>query len=153
MGDKVKIKESGLVGEVTRITQKQIFISIGNISTRTAPDKVEKISSGEFRKAAEPPRPAVRYEDPAIRERRLNFKMEIDIRGERLADALSIVTRYIDDAIMIGVPAVRILHGKGTGVLREEIQKYLKTVPGVASVKDEDVRFGGSGITVVTFDD
>ena len=153
VGDKVKIKESGLVGEVTRITQKQIFISIGNISTRTVPDKVEKISSGEFRKAAEPPRPAVRYEDPAIRERRLNFKMEIDIRGERLADALSIVTRYIDDAIMIGVPAVRILHGKGTGVLREEIQKYLKTVPGVASVKDEDVRFGGSGITVVTFDD
>ena len=87
-----------------------------------------------------------------MRERRLNFKSEIDLRGERVAEALSAVVNYIDDAIMLGVPSVRILHGKGTGALREEIQKYLKTVPGVSSVKDEDIRFGGSGITVVTFD-
>lgn len=70
-----------------------------------------------------------------------------------MSDAINIVTHYIDDAIMLGVSSVRILHGKGTGALREEIQKYLKTVPGVASVKDEDIRFGGSGITVVKFDD
>lgn len=152
VGDKVRLKESGLVGEVTRISAKQIFISVGNISTRTSPDKIEKISSGEFKKSAAPPRPAARYEDPSIRERRLNFKMEIDVRGERVNDALAIVMHYIDDAIMLGVPSVRILHGKGTGALREEIQKYLKTVPGISSVKDEDIRFGGSGITVVTFD-
>lgn len=79
--------------------------------------------------------------------------MELDVRGERVSDAINIVTHYIDDAIMLGVSSVRILHGKGTGALREEIQKYLKTVPGVASVKDEDIRFGGSGITVVKFDD
>ena len=152
VGDKVRLKESGLVGEVTKISAKQVFISVGNISTRTSPGKIEKISSGEFKKSAAPPRPAARYEDPSIRERRLNFKMEIDVRGERVNDALAIVMHYIDDAIMLGVPSVRILHGKGTGALREEIQKYLKTVPGISSVKDEDIRFGGSGITVVTFD-
>lgn len=152
VGDKVRLKDSGLVGEVVRVSPKQVFVSVGNISTRVAPDKVEKISSGEFRKSAVQPVQTVRREDPALRERRLNFKSEIDLRGERVAEALSAVVNYIDDAIMLGVPSVRILHGKGTGALREEIQKYLKTVPGVSSVKDEDIRFGGSGITVVTFD-
>ena len=78
--------------------------------------------------------------------------MEIDVRGERVNDALAIVMHYIDDAIMLGVPSVRILHGQGTGALREEIQKYLKTVPGISSVKDEDIRFGGFRVTIVTFD-
>ena len=59
---------------------------------------------------------------------------------------------YIDDAIMVGVPSVRIIHGKGTGALHEEIQKYLRTVPGIKSVSDEDVRHGGSGVTLVGFD-
>ena len=59
---------------------------------------------------------------------------------------------YIDDAIMLGVGQVRIIHGKGTGVLHEEIQKYLRTVPGVARVSDEDVRIGGAGVTIVTLE-
>lgn len=78
--------------------------------------------------------------------------MELDIRGERVNDALEIVTKYIDDAIMLGVPSVRIITGKGTGALREEIQKYIRTVPGVASVRDEQIQYGGTGVTVVTFD-
>ena len=67
-------------------------------------------------------------------------------------DAIEIVMKYVDDALMLGVPSVRILHGKGTGALREEIQKYLRTVPGVVSVADEHVQFGGSGVTVVKFE-
>ncbi len=74
------------------------------------------------------------------------------MRGERVNDALEIVMRYIDDAIMLGVPSVRILHGKGTGALREEIQKYVRTVPGVSSAQDEHIQLGGSGVTVVKFD-
>ena len=70
------------------------------------------------------------------------------MRGERLGDALDIVTHFIDDAIMLGVGSVRIIHGKGTGVLREEIQKYLRTIPGL-TVSDEDVRIGGTGVTLV----
>ena len=57
---------------------------------------------------------------------------------------------YIDDAIMLNIGSVRIIHGKGTGALRDELQKYLRTIPGVTSVRDEQVQFGGSGVTIVT---
>ena len=97
-------------------------------------------------------KPARSYEDSSIRDRKLKFSPEQDIRGERLSDALDIVTHYVDDAIMLSIGTVRIIHGKGTGVLHEEIQKYLRTVPGVASVRDEDIRNGGSGVTIVTLD-
>jgi DNA mismatch repair protein MutS2 len=90
--------------------------------------------------------------DTAMTERKARFKLELDVRGERVNDALEIVMRYIDDAIMLGVPSVRILHGKGTGALREEIQKYVRTVPGVTSASDEHIQFGGSGVTVVKFE-
>ena len=86
--------------------------------------------------------------DRSLTDRRLNFSPELDIRGERLSDALNIVTRYIDDAVMLNMGSVRIIHGKGSGVLREEIQKYLRSIPGL-SVSDEDIRNGGTGVTIV----
>ena len=89
--------------------------------------------------------------DSSISARKLNFSPELDVRGERLNDALDKVTRYVDDAIMLGIPSVRIIHGKGTGVLREEIQKMLRTMSGVESVSDEHIQFGGTGVTIVSF--
>ena len=88
----------------------------------------------------------------SISERRLNFKPTIDVRGQRADEALENVSRFVDDAIMVGVGEVKILHGKGNGILKEEIRKYLKVVPGVLSVKDEVLELGGSGITVVKLD-
>ena len=90
--------------------------------------------------------------DISISSRKLNFSPEIDIRGQRLQEALDTVTHYIDDAIMLGMGEVRIIHGKGTGVLHQEIQKYLRTIRGISSVTDEDVRIGGSGVTIVRFE-
>ena len=149
VGEKVRIKENGLVGEVAKISNKSVTVIVGNITSTMAPSRVERISSNEFREASRklfaPPQQRV---DSAITERKLAFKPELDIRGERLADALDIVTHFIDDAIMLGVGSVRIIHGKGTGVLREEIQKYLRTIPGL-TVSDEDVRIGGTGVTIV----
>ncbi len=149
VGEKVRIKNNGLVGEVARISNKSVTVIVGNISSTMAPDRVERISSNEFREASRKAfKPAEQKVDSAITERRLNFSPELDIRGERLADALDIVTHYIDDAVMLNIGTVRIIHGKGSGVLREEIQKYLRTIPGV-SVSDEDVRNGGTGVTIV----
>jgi len=152
IGEKVKVVSSGMVGEVSKVSSKSVTLIIGNISSTMSPSAVVRISSNEFKEASRKTfeRPRQRY-DAAISERRLAFKPELDVRGERLADALDIVMHYVDDAIMVGVPSVRIVHGKGTGALHEEIQKYLRTVPGVATVADEDVRHGGSGVTVVTF--
>ena len=128
-----------------------VTLIIGNISSTMSPEKVERISSNEFREATRRTFGApVQKVDSSITERKLNFSPELDIRGERLADAMNTVMHYIDDAIMLNVGMVRIIHGKGTGVLREEIQKYLRTIPGL-SVSDEDIRNGGTGVTIVKF--
>lgn len=153
-GEKVRVKSNGLVGEVVKVSPKAVMLIIGNISSKMPLDKVERITSNEYKNALkETARPAPSMKiDSSITERKLNFSTEIDIRGERLNDAIEKVTRYVDDAIMMNVSSVRIIHGKGTGVLRDEIQKYLRTVPGVASVKDEHIQFGGTGVSVVTFE-
>ena len=84
-----------------------------------------------------------------MREKQLNFKREIDVRGMRADEAIQAVTYFIDDAIQFNQKEVRILHGTGTGALRQAIRQYLDTVPGVAGYHDEHVQFGGAGITVV----
>ena len=151
-GEKVRIKENGMVGEVSKVSAKAVTLIVGNISTKLPMDKVERISSNEYKAAVKDiAKPVQRKEDPGITARKLNFRTELDIRGERLSDALDIVTHYIDDAMMLGMGSVRIIHGKGTGVLREEIQKYLRTIPGVRC-RDEQIQFGGSGVTVVEFE-
>ena len=153
-GEKVRVKDNGMVGEVVKVSAKAVVVTIGNISSKMPLDKVERITSNEFKSAVkENARPvsAVRV-DSSLTERKLNFSTELDVRGARLNDAVETVTRYIDDAIMLNVSSVRIIHGKGTGVLRDELQKLIRTMPGVASAKDEHIQFGGSGVTVVTFD-
>jgi len=149
VGSKVKIKGSDLIGEVMQISEKWINISVGDIISKVKNDSVEVISNKEFENACKSVYKQLIHNSLEIDERKLNFKTEIDVRGERLNDALDIVARYIDDAELVGASKVRILHGKGTGVLKEEIRKFLKTIPAVQSCTDEDVRFGGSGITIV----
>ena len=153
-GEKVRVKENGMVGEVTKVSAKAVVVAIGNISSKMPLDKVERITSNEYKTAVrETSRPVTAIKvDTSISERKLNFKTEIDIRGARLNEAVETVTRYIDDAIMLNISSVRIIHGKGMGVLRDELQKLIRTIPGVASVKDEHIQFGGSGVTIVTFD-
>ena len=153
VGEKVRIKDNGMVGEVSKLSNKAVTVIIGNISSKMPIDRVERISSNEFKAAVkETFKPVMQKVDAGIQERKLGFRMELDVRGERLNDALDIVTHYIDDAIMLDIPSVRIIHGKGTGVLREEIQKYLRTIPGISSVRDEHIQQGGSGVSVVEFD-
>ena len=153
IGEKVRVKENGMVGEVSRLSGKAVTVIIGNISSKMPLDKVERISSNEYKDAVKQTVKLVYQKmDAGIQSRKLNFSPELDVRGERLSDAMGIVMHYVDDAMMVGVPSVRIIHGKGTGVLREEIQKYLRTVPGVASVSDEHIQFGGSGVTIIKFE-
>ena len=153
-GEKVRVKTNGMVGEVVKVSAKAIVVTIGNISSKMPLDKVERITSNEFKNAVkEVARPVSSTRiDSSLTERKLNFSTELDVRGERLNDAIEKVTHYIDDALMLNVSSVRIIHGKGTGVLRDELQKLIRTMPGVASAKDEHIQFGGSGVTVVTFE-
>lgn len=153
-GEKVRIKENGMVGEVAKVSANSIVVIIGNISSKMSPNKVERITANEFKTVVkENARPvsAVKI-DSSISERKLNFSTELDVRGERVSDAIEKVMRYVDDAIMLNISSVRIIHGKGTGALRDELQRFLRTMPGVAAVKDEHIQFGGTGVTIVTFE-
>ena len=151
VGEKVRVKSNGMMGEVAKVSAKAITVIVGNVSTKMAPDRVERVTSNEFREAqrkADKPRQVV---DASIAKRRAEFRTELDVRGQRVNEALDNVVRYVDDALMLDVESVRILHGKGTGALREEIQKFVRTIPGVVSVQDEHIQFGGSGVSVVKF--
>jgi DNA mismatch repair protein MutS2 len=115
-------------------------------------DRLEKISTNEFRKAnktVEQPSTGAGFD---TYKRRLNFKSDIDIRGYRADEAIESVQDLIDDALMLSISRVRILHGKGNGILRQVIRDYLRNAPGVKSYADEHIEFGGSGITVVDID-
>lgn len=154
VGEKVRVKSNGLVGEVVKLSPKAVVINIGNISSKMSHDKVERITSNEYHESvreASRNTSAIRV-DQSLTRRKLDFSVELDVRGERVNDAIEKVMRYIDDAIMLNVGSVRIIHGKGTGALREEIQKFLRTTPGVASVRDEHIQYGGTGVTIVDFD-
>ena len=149
VGEKVRVKDNSMVGEVAKVSNKSVTVIIGNVSSTMSPDKVERISSNEFHEASRKIfKPAQQAYDPGITRRKLDFSPEVDVRGQRLSEALDTVMHYMDDAMMLGMGSVRIIHGKGTGVLHEEIQKYLRTIPGV-EVCDEDIRQGGTGVTIV----
>ena len=148
-GDKVKIKGGSLIGEIIRIEKGEASVAVGNIISVMSEKNLEKISNNEYSQTVKSQVKRSTYDTSGVSERKLNFKPNIDIRGQRLDEAMDTVSRFIDDAIMLDMSEVRILHGKGNGVLREEIRKYLKTIGGVDSFRDEHIEMGGSGITVV----
>ena len=109
------------------------------------------VSNAEYKKQQRQRMPMAAV-SAGVSERKLNFRQNIDVRGMRAVEALEAVQNFVDDAVMVGATELRILHGKGTGALKEEIRRYLRTVPLVASAEDEHVELGGAGITVVRLD-
>lgn len=147
---KVRIKNQDGVGEVQEVKGKKATVAFGHILTTVALDRLEAVSNAEYKRQTRPTtaRTVVSVD---VSQRKLNFKDNIDVRGMRAVDALEAVQSFIDDAIMVGIGSVSILHGKGTGALKEEIRRYLRTVPNVATAADEHADRGGAGITIVTF--
>ncbi len=147
-GDTVRIKGLTSVGKIESIDGKTATVIFGGMRTKMRADRLER---------AEMPKtePAATYASvgrqtrETIDNRKLHFKQDLDVRGMRGDEAINAVTYFIDDAILVGMSRVRILHGTGTGILRQLIRQYLATVPNVVSFHDEHVQFGGAGITVV----
>ena len=152
IGSTVRVKGQGGYGQVIEIKKDNVVIALGQFKLPAKLNQLEIVSNNKIKKENRNKNSYIvssTIED--IRERNLNFKREIDVRGMRGDEALQAVTYFIDDAIIVNVEQVRILHGTGTGILRELIRKYLKTIPAVSSFADEHVQFGGAGITVVKF--
>ena len=157
-GDTVRIKGLTSVGVIDAIDGNKAVVIFGGMKTKM---RLERLEHAEV-----PKEHATKAEErnqniagsygvvskgtrQVIDHRKLNFKQDIDVRGMRGDEAINAITYFIDDAILVGVSRVRILHGTGTGILRQLIRQYLGTIPNVTHYRDEHVQFGGAGITVV----
>jgi DNA mismatch repair protein MutS2 len=147
-GDFVEIKDSGLVGELLSIKGKEAFVNVNNIKVKIATDKLTKTHNK--------PKYAPRQRSYSgvmqdINNKAAHFELTLDLRGKRAEEALELLTRYIDDALLLSIKEVSILHGKGYGILREIIREYLQSVKEIDRFSDAPVEFGGAGITKVWF--
>ncbi|MCM1028607.1 MAG: Smr/MutS family protein [Pseudoflavonifractor sp.] len=149
VGAAVKLDGSGQAGRITDIQGKNATVIFGNLKTSVPLARLKPTASDPDKATAKAASFVSRATSDDMRRRQLEFKPDIDVRGMRTDEAVQAVTYFIDDAIQFSARRVRILHGTGTGALRQYIRAYLATVPGVAHAADEDVRLGGAGITVV----
>ena len=156
VGDTVRIKGLNTIGKVESISGKQALVIFGDVKTKMKVEQLEHAEKAkEEKKKSDHSDLAIqtsRITSSTIEDRKYNFRQDIDVRGMRGDEALDTVLHFIDDAILVGASRVRILHGTGTGVLRQLIRQYLATVPNVSHYRDEHVQFGGAGITVVDLD-
>ena len=150
VGDSVKIKGLSTVGKIESMDGKNATVIFGGMRTKMPVSRLEYVDVAEAKKEDVAPVFNVSRETrETIDNRKLNFHQDLDVRGMRGDEALNAVMYFIDDACLVGMSRVRILHGKGNGILRQLIRQYLATVPSVTSFRDEHVQFGGAGITVV----
>lgn len=148
-GDTVRIKGLTTVGSIESIDGKMATVIFGDMRTKMRTERLERASKPKKEETKIFVSTVGKQTRETIDNRKLNFHQDLDVRGMRGDEAINAVTYFIDDAILVGMPRVRILHGTGTGILRQLIRQYLATVPNVTSYKDEHVQFGGAGITVV----
>jgi len=148
-GDKVVMTGNQNIGEILELNEKNVVVAFGHIRTSVSRDKLQKVTNNEAKKIQRTYNQTMPNINKGLSERRLNFKSEVDVRGQRTEEAIQIIQSFIDDAIMLNFSELRILHGKGNGILKEMIRNYLKSEPAVKSCRDEHVQFGGAGITVV----
>jgi DNA mismatch repair protein MutS2 len=150
-GDAVRMIDTQAAGEVIEIKDKMVQVETGSLRFFVPLDKIERITKSDLKKSLKANQ-VYRENDPGIVQRNINFKPEIDIRGVRGEEAINQVRDLIDNALIVQHRNLRILHGKGNGILRQLVRQYLATVDVVKSFSDEHVEFGGAGITVVEMD-
>lgn len=143
IGDQVQVKGSDISGEITEIKKNKITIRFGALTTKTSIENIEKVGQGNAKKVKK------YISESSYFNKQQSFKSEIDIRGMRTHEALSEVDSLIDTALIMGVSKLRILHGKGNGILRTEIRKHLKQNPTIVNMSYERVGLGGEGISII----
>jgi DNA mismatch repair protein MutS2 len=150
-GDYVRITGTDTIGEVSEIRGKKVIIISNNLTMSADLARVEHVSAAEYSSTVSKRQPQ-RQIDWSFTTKRTQFNPEIDVRGMRTEEALQKVQEFIDMALMIQYRSLRILHGKGNGILRQMIRQYLETTGAVKSAVDEHVERGGAGITVIELD-
>jgi DNA mismatch repair protein MutS2 len=151
-GDLVKLEGQPIPGEVMEVKGKDAMVAFGQLVTTVKLIRLEKISRNTYKKELRRENSVEAGLAERIREKKINFKPDIDLRGMRADEAIEKVIIHMDEAVMCGADKVKILHGKGNGILRKMIREHLGSIPFVKKFADEHVQFGGSGITVVELD-
>ena len=152
VGDTVRIKGLTTIGRIESTDGKMATVIFGDMRTKMRAERLERAEAPKKQEAPSAYMASSKTTRDTIDNRRQQFHQDIDVRGMRGDEAINAVMYFIDDAILVGMSRVRILHGTGTGILRTLIRDYLATVPNVAGFRDEHVQFGGAGITVVDLD-
>jgi len=145
VGDFVKIADQDTIGEVIEISDEDALITFNTVKFRTPINKLKKALGKEKVEISQSSYSSI------ISDKIANFKLSIDVRGKRAEEAISVVRQYVDEAILLNMKEVNILHGKGDGILRDVIREYLSTVQEIKRYKDQHIERGGHGITVVMF--
>jgi len=148
-GDQVKLVGQDTIGEIIQFNEKNVVVAFGQLMTTVPREQVEKVSHNQAKKTGLKKNKTTANIANNLAQRRLTFHPDIDIRGQRAEEALTNIRIFIDEAIMLEVAQLRILHGKGQGILKETIRDYLRSEPMVKNFKDEHVDLGGAGITLV----
>lgn len=152
VGNYVKVNGGSVVGRIVKLGAKEALVQAGMIKLNVKLDHLERTDTPRKDENDSVVNFIGRTTREAMQEKRLHFKTDIDVRGMNGREALEAVTYFVEDAIQCGATRLSILHGTGTGYLRQVIRQYLRTVPAVASYHDEHVQFGGAGITIVEMD-
>jgi len=153
VGSFVRMEGQEAIGKIEEIRGKQVTVQFGSLRIRTRMESLitathDEIRTWEANQKFSKPAGSVFHQ---LNDKMAEFKMSIDIRGKKAEEAHEIIARYIDQAILLRVHEVRILHGKGDGILRNILQSYLRDVPEVARYEDESIERGGHGVTLVYF--
>ena len=151
VGDYVRMSDGGVVGKILSVNGKKAEVAFGALRTIVEMGKLQEAQKPKQSATATVMTVSASTTNES-RERQLKFRNEIDVRGMRADEALQAVTYFLDDAVQFNAGRLRILHGTGHGILKTLIRQQLKAHPNVVDLRDEDVRFGGAGITVVDLD-
>jgi DNA mismatch repair protein MutS2 len=145
VGDRVQIIGTDTIGEVLEIKKNRVALSVGSLTTKTNVSKIQKVGINKEAKKAK------KYiSERSFNTRQADFKTELDIRGMRTYDALQAVDTWIDSALILGFTNLRLLHGKGDGILKQEVRRHLKPNTAIASIQYERVDLGGEGVSLIT---
>jgi DNA mismatch repair protein MutS2 len=145
IGSKVKHRIKGFEGDIISIFGDTAKISNNGFEWKSKLDELMVLNADDIKKKSYSSSNVTKH----LLEKRTHFSQDLDLRGERTEDALKHTDLFINEALMLGFDRVRIIHGKGEGILRQMIRNQLKGMANVLSIADEHVEFGGAGITVL----
>jgi DNA mismatch repair protein MutS2 len=144
--DYVKIRDTDIVGEVINIDGNVALLNVNDIKLKITVSKLVKSKAPKQRPAK---RKGHSFNVDDINKKAVNFKLTLDLRGKRADEALLMLKKYIDEAILLNMREVSILHGKGYGILRDIIRQYLQNLEEIKNFGDAPIEMGGTGITRV----